>query len=60
MTDLMQGAIEQPGLAAKARVAGPAFVAQNFTWRRVVDRLFEVMGGDKKREERSLFEPIIL
>jgi hypothetical protein len=56
----MQGAIEQPGIAAKARVAGPAFVAENFTWRRVVDRLLEVMGGDKKREERSIFEPIIL
>ncbi|MEG3918427.1 glycosyltransferase family 4 protein [Microcoleus sp. T3_A4] len=60
LTDLMQGAIEQPGIAAKARVAGPAFVAENFTWRRVVDRLLEVMGGDKKREERSIFEPIIL
>ncbi|MEG4446614.1 glycosyltransferase family 4 protein [Microcoleus sp. AT9_B5] len=60
LADLMQGAIEQPGLAAKARVAGPAFVAENFTWRRVVDRLLEVMGGDRKREERSIFEPIIL
>ncbi|MEG4112358.1 MULTISPECIES: glycosyltransferase family 4 protein [unclassified Microcoleus] len=60
LTDLMQGAIEQPGIAAKARVAGPAFVAENFTWRRVVDRLLEVMGGDKKRKEKSIFEPIIL
>ncbi|MEG4271325.1 MULTISPECIES: glycosyltransferase family 4 protein [unclassified Microcoleus] len=60
LIDLMCRAIEQPGLAAKARVAGPAFVAENFTWRRVVDRLFEVMGGDKKREERSIFDPIIL
>ncbi|MEG5015939.1 MULTISPECIES: glycosyltransferase family 4 protein [unclassified Microcoleus] len=60
LIDLMCRAIEQPGLAAKARVAGPAFVAENFTWRRVVDRLLEVMGGDKKREERSIFEPIIL
>ncbi|MEG5045067.1 glycosyltransferase family 4 protein [Microcoleus sp. B4-C1] len=60
LIDLMCRAIEQPGLAAKARVAGPAFVAENFTWRRVVDRLLEVMGGDKKREEGSIFEPIIL
>ncbi|MEG4861445.1 glycosyltransferase family 4 protein [Microcoleus sp. K1-B6] len=60
LTELMQGAIKQPGLAAKAKVAGPAFVAENFTWRCVVDRLLEVMGGDKKREERSIFEPIIL
>ncbi|MEG4057646.1 MULTISPECIES: glycosyltransferase family 4 protein [unclassified Microcoleus] len=60
LTDLMQRAIEEPGIAAKARVAGPAFVAENFTWRRVVDRLLEVMGGDKKIEEKSIFEPIIL
>lgn len=60
LTDLMLRAIEQPGIATKARVAGPGFVAQNFTWRRVVDRLLEVMGGDKKREEKSIFEPIIL
>ncbi|MEG4586515.1 glycosyltransferase family 4 protein [Microcoleus sp. MOSTC5] len=60
LTDLMRIAIEQPGIAAKARFAGPGFVAENFTWRRVVDRLFEVMGGDKKREEKSIFEPIIL
>jgi hypothetical protein len=60
LTDLMRRAIEQPGIAAKARVGGPGFVAENFTWRRVVDRLLEVMGGDKKREEKSIFEPIIL
>lgn len=60
LIDLMCRAIEQPGIAAKARVAGPAFVAENFTWRRVVDRLLEVMGGDRKREEKSIFEPIIL
>ncbi|MEG3851069.1 glycosyltransferase family 4 protein [Microcoleus sp. herbarium19] len=60
LTDLMCGAIEQPGIAAKARVAGPGFVADNFTWRRSVDRLLEVVEGDKKREEKSIFEPIIL
>ncbi|MEG3882438.1 glycosyltransferase family 4 protein [Microcoleus sp. herbarium7] len=60
LTDLMRRAIEQPGIAAKARVAGPGFVADNFTWRRSVDRLLEVVGGDKKREEKSIFEPIIL
>ena len=60
LTDLMRRAIEQPGIAAKARVAGPGFVAPNFTWRRVVDRLLEVMGGDGKREVKSIFEPIIL
>ena len=60
LTDLMCRAIEQPEIATKARVAGPSFVADNFTWRRSVDRLLEVMGGDKKREEKSIFEPIIL
>ena len=60
LTDLMCRAIEQPEIAAKARVAGPSFVADNFTWRRSVDRLLEVMGGNKRREEKSIFEPIIL
>lgn len=62
LTDLMQRAIEQPGMAAKARVAGPAFVAENFTWRRVVDRLFEVILPDKKPNKLnySTFKPIIL
>ena len=59
---LMQGAIEQAGWAAKARVAGPGFVAENFTWRHAVDRLLEVIGGDRNSErmEKSIFEPIIL
>ncbi|MEG3841097.1 glycosyltransferase family 4 protein [Microcoleus sp. herbarium14] len=60
LTDLMQRAIEQPGIAARARVAGPGFVADNFTWRRSVDRLLEVMGGYRKSEDKSIFEPIIL
>ncbi len=61
LTDLMQRAIEQPGMAAEARVAGPAFVAENFTWRRVVDRLFEVILPDKKpnKLDYSTFKPII-
>lgn len=60
LTDLMQRAIEQPEIAARARVAGPRFVADNFTWGRSVDRLLEVMGGNKKGEKKSIFEPIIL
>ena len=60
LTDLMQRAIEQPEIAARARVAGPGFVADNFTWRRSVDRLLEVMGGYRKSEDKSIFEPIIL
>jgi glycosyltransferase involved in cell wall biosynthesis len=60
LTDLMQRAIEQPEIAARARVAGPGFVADNFTWGRSVDRLLEVMGGNKKGEKKSIFEPIIL
>ncbi|WP_293212273.1 MULTISPECIES: glycosyltransferase family 4 protein [unclassified Microcoleus] len=60
LTDLMQRAIEQPGIAARARVADPGFVADNFSWGRSVDRLLEVMGGDKRSEEKSIFEPIIL
>ncbi len=60
LTDLMQRAIEQPEIKARARVAGPGFVADNFTWGRSVDRLLEVMGGNKKSEKKSIFEPIIL
>ncbi|MCC3466617.1 MAG: glycosyltransferase family 4 protein [Microcoleus sp. PH2017_06_SFM_O_A] len=33
LTDLMQRAIEQPEIGARARVAGPGFVADNFSWR---------------------------
>ncbi len=60
LTDLMLIAIEQPGIAANARVAGPGFVAEHFSWRCGVDRLFEVIGGDKQSEDQSIFEPIIL
>lgn len=60
LTDLMQSAIDRPEIAANARVAGPGFVAEHFSWRRGVDRLFEVIGGDKQSEEISIFEPIIL
>ncbi|MEG4342172.1 glycosyltransferase family 4 protein [Microcoleus sp. A003_D6] len=62
LTDLMRRAIEQPAIAAKARVAGPGFVAENFTWRRAVDRLLEVILPYKKQEkiDLSTFEPIIL
>jgi glycosyltransferase involved in cell wall biosynthesis len=60
LTDLMQRAIEQPEIGARARVAGPGFVADNFSWGRSVDRLLEVMGADRKSEEKSIFEPIIL
>ena len=60
LTDLMQSAIERPEIAANARVAGPAFVAEHFSWRCGVDRLFEVIGGDKQSEGKSIFEPIIL
>ncbi|MBE9187660.1 glycosyltransferase family 4 protein [Microcoleus sp. LEGE 07076] len=60
LTDLMCTAIERPELAAKARVAGPGFAVENFSWRCGVDRLFEVIGGDKQSEKKSIFEPIIL
>ncbi len=60
LTDLMQSAIDQPEIAANARVAGPAFVAEHFSWRRGVDRLLKVIGGNKRSEEKSIFEPIIL
>ncbi|MEG4284156.1 glycosyltransferase family 4 protein [Microcoleus sp. A006_D1] len=60
LTDLMQSAIDRPEIAANARIAGPAFVAEHFSWRRGVDRLFEVIGGDKQSEDQSIFEPIIL
>ena len=60
LTDLMQSAIDHPEIAANARVAGPGFVAEHFSWRRGVDRLLEVIAGDKKSEDKSIFEPIIL
>ena len=60
LTDLMQSAIDRPEIAANARVAGPGFVAEHFSWRRGVDRLLEVIAGDKKSEDKSIFEPIIL
>ena len=35
--------IEQPDIAARARLAGPQFVNEKFTWKLVVDRLLQVL-----------------
>jgi glycosyltransferase involved in cell wall biosynthesis len=35
--------IEQPAFTARARLAGPKFVNENFTWKLIVDRLLEVL-----------------
>lgn len=42
---LMIQAVEQPEIAARARRAGPDFVAAGFTWRHAVDRLLDVAFG---------------
>ena len=39
----MVQAIESPQYRARARVAGPAFVASQFTWRHAAERLVKVM-----------------
>jgi hypothetical protein len=38
----MQTVIEQPALIAKARLAGPHFVSEKFTWKHAVDKLLDV------------------
>lgn len=62
LNQLMQGAIEQPEISAKARIAGPRFVAENFTWKRAVDRLLKVILPQKpsKNFEISTLKPILL
>jgi glycosyltransferase involved in cell wall biosynthesis len=42
----MMTAVESPQLAAKARVAGPAFVANGFTWRQVTQKLLKILFDD--------------
>ncbi|MCU0545650.1 MAG: glycosyltransferase family 4 protein [Oscillatoriaceae cyanobacterium Prado104] len=62
LTQLMQRAIAQPEIAAKARIAGPRLVAENFTWKRAVDRLLEVILPKKRsgKFEISTLKPILL
>jgi glycosyltransferase involved in cell wall biosynthesis len=35
--------VEQPDITARARMTGPRFVNQNFTWKSAVDRLLQVI-----------------
>lgn len=42
LVTLMTDLIEQPDFIAHARYAGPQFVANQFTWQHVVDRLIKV------------------
>ncbi|QIZ71962.1 glycosyltransferase family 4 protein [Oxynema aestuarii] len=44
---LMERAIASPEFRLQARSSGPAFVGDRFTWRRVVDRLLEVILPDR-------------
>lgn len=62
LTQLMQRAIGQPEIAAKARIAGPRWVAENFTWKRAVDRLLQVILPQKlsNKFEISTLKPILL
>jgi glycosyltransferase involved in cell wall biosynthesis len=62
LAELMQTVIEQPEFVAKARLAGPRFVAENFTWKHAVDQLLDVILTYKTRNkiEFSTFKPIIL
>ena len=62
LTQLMESAIAQPELVAKARLAAPRFVAENFTWKHAVDKLLDVVlpYNNINKIEYSTFEPIIL
>lgn len=43
LIELMQTVIEQPAFTTKARLAGPHFVSENFTWKHAVDKLLDVI-----------------
>ncbi|NJM61164.1 MAG: glycosyltransferase family 4 protein [Oscillatoriales cyanobacterium RU_3_3] len=62
LNQLMQRAIAQPEFAATARIAGPLFVAENFTWKRAIDRLLQVILPQKSSNkfELSALKPILL
>ncbi|WP_341739251.1 hypothetical protein [Microcoleus sp. CAWBG640] len=45
LIQLMQTLIEQPAFIAKARLAGPRFVSENFTWKHAVDKLLDVISN---------------
>lgn len=62
LNQLMQAAIAQPELAAASRLAGPRFVAENFTWKHAVDKLLNVILPKKNPEKipQFTFDPIIL
>jgi glycosyltransferase involved in cell wall biosynthesis len=62
LNQLMQRAIDQPEIAAKARIAGPRFVTENFTWKRAIDRLLQVILPQKSSNkfEFSTLKPILL
>jgi glycosyltransferase involved in cell wall biosynthesis len=62
LNQLMQAVIEQPEFVAKARIVGPRFVAENFTWKHAVDKLLDVILPYKtsNKVNYSIFKPIIL
>lgn len=51
LIQLMQTVIEQPAFIAKARLAGPHFVSENFTWKHAVDKLLDVILPDQKLDK---------
>jgi glycosyltransferase involved in cell wall biosynthesis len=45
LVHLMNAAVEQPAIFARARQSGPAFVNAGFTWKHTVDQLLELAFG---------------
>ncbi|HLO50828.1 MAG TPA: glycosyltransferase family 4 protein [Kamptonema sp.] len=62
LTALMVAVASQPAIAARARCAGPSFVARGFTWKHAIDHLLDVFRASetKAKINRLAFEPIIL
>jgi glycosyltransferase involved in cell wall biosynthesis len=48
LVELMSRVLEDRDWMAQARQAGPAFVADGYTWRSVVDRLLTVVLGEER------------
>ena len=53
LVDRMVEVIENPHIFAKVRQSAPEFVAQNLTWKHVIDRWLEVMGESENAESES-------
>ncbi len=62
LVSLMENAIAQPALISQARLRGPEYVNQRFTWKHIVDQILETMTASPTRTiiRKPSFEPIIL